>query len=53
MPLLEILKGGVKIASKLLCNFKTIRWDDIVNTETKPVINVQMAKRSPHCMYDD
>lgn len=53
MPLLEILKGGVKIASKLLCNFETIEWYDIVNTETKPVINLQVARRNPHCMYDD
>lgn len=53
VPLSEILKGGVKISSKLLCNVETIQWYDIVNTESNPVMDLPKASDNPRCMYED
>lgn len=53
VPFLEILKGGVKISSKLLCNVETIQWYDIVSTETKPDMELSAASNNPQCMYED
>ncbi|CAG07098.1 unnamed protein product, partial [Tetraodon nigroviridis] len=47
--LTEILKGGVKISSKMLCNVDTIQWNDIVNTETKPAMELPEKSNNPQC----
>lgn len=51
-PFPEILKGGIKISSKLLCNVETIQWYDIVNVETKPVMELTVASNNPQCTYN-
>lgn len=48
----EILKGGIKISSKLLCNVETIQWYDIVNVETKPAMELPVASNNLQCTYN-
>uniref|UniRef100_A0A4W5N2F0 receptor protein-tyrosine kinase n=1 Tax=Hucho hucho TaxID=62062 RepID=A0A4W5N2F0_9TELE len=40
----EILKGGVKFSDNQLCNVETIQWLDIVNSNSKP--NMQLPEPS-------
>uniref|UniRef100_A0A8C7IG69 receptor protein-tyrosine kinase n=1 Tax=Oncorhynchus kisutch TaxID=8019 RepID=A0A8C7IG69_ONCKI len=40
--LTEILKGGVKFSDNQLCNVETIQWLDIVNSNSKP--NMQLPE---------
>ncbi|XP_064783648.1 epidermal growth factor receptor-like [Oncorhynchus masou masou] len=42
--LTEILKGGVKFSDNQLCNVETIQWLDIVNSNSKP--NMQLPEHS-------
>uniref|UniRef100_A0A674ANB5 Receptor protein-tyrosine kinase n=1 Tax=Salmo trutta TaxID=8032 RepID=A0A674ANB5_SALTR len=42
--LTEILKGGVKFSDNQLCNVETIQWLDIVNSNSKP--NMQLPEPS-------
>ncbi|TWW73767.1 Epidermal growth factor receptor [Takifugu flavidus] len=51
--LTEILKGGIKISGKMLCNVETIQWYDIVNVETKPVMELPVASNNPQCQKCD
>eukprot|EP00066_Takifugu_rubripes_P008880 XP_003975413.1 PREDICTED: epidermal growth factor receptor [Takifugu rubripes] len=51
--LTEILKGGIKISGKVLCNVETIQWYDIVNVETKPVMELPVASNNPQCQKCD
>lgn len=41
--LTEILKGGVKFGNNQLCNVETIQWYDIVNSDTKPNMELPLA----------
>ena len=45
----EILKGGVKFENNVLCNVDTIQWDDIVNTESKPKMELPEAVVRRRC----
>lgn len=45
----EILKGGVKFGIHRLCNVETIQWWDIVNAESKPVMELPVASNTPGC----
>lgn len=45
----EILRGGVKFLNNKLCNVETIQWFDIVNADTKPSMELQVAGNNPLC----
>uniref|UniRef100_A0A7N8WIT3 receptor protein-tyrosine kinase n=1 Tax=Mastacembelus armatus TaxID=205130 RepID=A0A7N8WIT3_9TELE len=45
--LTEILKGGVKFGTNHLCNVETIQWYDIVNSDTKPNMELPVASNNP------
>ncbi|XP_032421622.1 epidermal growth factor receptor [Xiphophorus hellerii] len=47
--LTEILRGGVKFLNNKLCNVETIQWFDIVNADTKPSMELQVAGNNPLC----
>uniref|UniRef100_A0A3B5MKY8 Receptor protein-tyrosine kinase n=1 Tax=Xiphophorus couchianus TaxID=32473 RepID=A0A3B5MKY8_9TELE len=47
--LTEILRGGVKFLNNKLCNVETIQWFDIVNADTKPSMELQVAGNNPFC----
>ncbi|CAB1326441.1 unnamed protein product [Coregonus sp. 'balchen'] len=47
--LTEILKGGVKFSDNQLCNVETIQWLDIVNSNSKP--NMQLPEPSSNRLY--
>ncbi|XP_030258084.1 epidermal growth factor receptor [Sparus aurata] len=51
--LTEILKGGVKFGIHRLCNVETIQWWDIVNAESKPVMELPVASNNPGCRKCD
>uniref|UniRef100_A0A7N8WM26 Receptor protein-tyrosine kinase n=1 Tax=Mastacembelus armatus TaxID=205130 RepID=A0A7N8WM26_9TELE len=50
--LTEILKGGVKFGTNHLCNVETIQWYDIVNSDTKPNMELPVASNNPLCKCD-
>uniref|UniRef100_A0A3Q3KMH1 Receptor protein-tyrosine kinase n=2 Tax=Monopterus albus TaxID=43700 RepID=A0A3Q3KMH1_MONAL len=50
--LTEILKGGVKFGTSLLCNVETIQWYDIVNMDSKPNMELPVASNNPLCKCD-
>ncbi|KAG7229249.1 hypothetical protein INR49_012906, partial [Caranx melampygus] len=45
--LTEILKGGVKFATNQLCNIETIQWYDIVNADSKLIMELPVASNNP------
>nr|XP_019967682.1 PREDICTED: epidermal growth factor receptor [Paralichthys olivaceus] len=47
--LTEILKGGVTFEANQLCNVETIQWDDIVNADNKPSMELPGASKNPNC----
>ncbi|XP_028988079.1 epidermal growth factor receptor [Betta splendens] len=51
--LTEILKGGVKFGSNRICNVETIQWHDIVNSESKPMMELPVPSTSPLCTRCD
>lgn len=51
--LTEILKGGVKFGTSLLCNVETIQWYDIVNMDSKPNMELPVASNNPLCKRCD
>ncbi|XP_068604778.1 epidermal growth factor receptor [Brachionichthys hirsutus] len=51
--LTEILKGGVNFGLHKLCNVETIQWYDIVNPDSKPIMELSMASNNPRCQKCD
>ncbi|XP_075877795.1 epidermal growth factor receptor isoform X1 [Nelusetta ayraudi] len=51
--LMEILNGGVKFSRQKLCNVETIQWNDIVNMESKPAMELPAASNNPLCQKCD
>ncbi|XP_060900943.1 epidermal growth factor receptor [Labrus mixtus] len=51
--LTEILKGGIKFGPGRLCNVETIQWNDIVNADNKPVMELPLASNNPRCKKCD
>uniref|UniRef100_A0A1A8CXK3 Receptor protein-tyrosine kinase n=1 Tax=Nothobranchius kadleci TaxID=1051664 RepID=A0A1A8CXK3_NOTKA len=47
--LTEILKGGVKFRNNQICNVETIQWFDIINTESKPSMELPKASSNSLC----
>ncbi|XP_072296981.1 epidermal growth factor receptor [Eucyclogobius newberryi] len=51
--LTEILKGGVKFENNHLCNVETIQWNDIVNAEAKPNMELPVVSNKRYCKKCD
>ncbi|XP_068197776.1 epidermal growth factor receptor [Antennarius striatus] len=51
--LTEILKGGVSFGPQKLCNVETIQWYDIINTDSKPIMQLPLASNDPRCQKCD
>ncbi|KAF7647147.1 hypothetical protein LDENG_00176900 [Lucifuga dentata] len=53
ISLTEILKGGVKFWANQLCNVETIQWNDILNGDGKPNMELPEPSKNPQCKKCD